>query len=66
MIRAGVAVVDITPPKGLLMAGFAARTEPAEGAHDRLTVRALAIEETVLVVADIIGFHHEMSARVRA
>ncbi|MEO1226977.1 MAG: alkaline ceramidase, partial [Pseudomonadota bacterium] len=37
-----------------------------EGAHDRLTVRALAIEETVLVVADIIGFHHEMSARVRA
>lgn len=66
MIRAGVAVIDITPPAGLLMAGFAARTEPAESAHDPLTVRALAIDETVLVVADVIGFHREMSARVRA
>ncbi len=66
MIRAGVAVIDITPPPGLLMAGFAARTEPAEGAHDPLTVRALAVDETVLVVADVIGFHQEMSARVRA
>lgn len=66
MIRAGVAVIEITPPPGLLMAGFAARTEPAEGAHDPLTVRALAIDETVLVVADVIGFHQEMSARVRA
>lgn len=66
MIRAGVAVIDITPPLGLLMAGFAARKEPAEGAHDPLTVRALAIDETVLVVADVIGFHQDMSSRVRA
>ena len=35
MIEAGVAVVDITPPAGLVMAGFGARTEPATGAHDR-------------------------------
>ncbi|MEM7445176.1 MAG: neutral/alkaline non-lysosomal ceramidase N-terminal domain-containing protein [Pseudomonadota bacterium] len=65
MIKAGVAVVDVTPDSGLLMAGFAARTKPAECAHDRLTVRALAINDTALVVADVIGFHHEMSARIR-
>ena len=42
MLKAGIAVVDITPPPGLAMAGFGARTEPALGAHDALTVRALA------------------------
>ena len=66
MIRAGIAVVDITPDSGLLMAGFAARTAPAEGANDPLTVRALAINDTVLLVADVIGLQRDMSARIRA
>ena len=30
-IEAGVAGVDITPPAGLAMAGFGARSEPATG-----------------------------------
>ena len=65
MIRAGAALVDITPPAGLLLSGFAARTEPATGAHDPLTVRAVAVDDTALVVADVIGLHGDMCARIR-
>lgn len=65
MIRAGVAIVDITPPAGLPLSGFAARTLPATGANDPLTVRALAVNDTAMVVADVIGLHGEMSARIR-
>jgi neutral ceramidase len=66
MIRAGVACVDVTPPTGLAMSGFAARAEPAIGAHDPLTVRAIVIDDTAVVVADVIGLHEEMSRRIRA
>jgi hypothetical protein len=65
VLRAGAAIVDITPPPGLLMAGFGARTAPATGAHDPLTVRALAVDDTAIVVADIIGIDQELSRRVR-
>jgi hypothetical protein len=64
-LRVGPAIVDITPPAGLQMAGFGARTEPAKGAHDALTVRAIAVNDTALVVADIIGIDQELSRRVR-
>ena len=66
MFSAGAAIVDITPPAGLAMSGFAARTEPATGAHDRLTARALAIDDTAIVVADVLGLHEAMSRRIRA
>jgi hypothetical protein len=65
MIRAGTALVDITPPAGLALSGFAARSEPALGAHDPLTVRAIVVEDTALVVADVIGLHGDMARRVR-
>jgi len=65
-VMAGAAVVDITPPPGLMMCGYAARTEPATGAHDPLTARALVINDTALVVADVLGFHAESCARIRA
>lgn len=61
----GVAVEDITPPPGLTMAGFAARVAPATGAHDPLTLRALAVGDTVLVIADVIGLHEDACARIR-
>ncbi|AJY44955.1 neutral/alkaline non-lysosomal ceramidase N-terminal domain-containing protein [Martelella endophytica] len=66
MIEAGAAVFDITPPPGLAMSGFAARRRPAEDVHDRLTVRALVIADTAVVVADVIGIDAAMSARIRA
>jgi len=66
MICAGAAKVDITPPAGAAMCGFAARIKPAIGSHDPLSVRALAVNGTAIVVADVIGLHGDMSARVRA
>ena len=65
MISAGAAVVDITPPAGLMMCGYAARTEPALGQHDPLTARALVVNDTAIVVADVLGFHEETCARIR-
>ncbi|ODT66838.1 MAG: alkaline ceramidase [Pelagibacterium sp. SCN 63-23] len=65
MIRAGAASIDITPPPGLAMAGFVARSAPASGAHDPLTARAIAVNDTALVVADVIGIDAAMSARIR-
>lgn len=63
---AGAAIVDITPTPGLAMAGFAARSLPAIGAHDELTVRAVAVGETALIVADVIGINAAMSGRIRS
>ena len=65
LVRAGVATVDFTPPPGLLLAGYAARTEPALGTHDPLTARALVVGDTALVVADVIGIHRLTSAHIR-
>jgi hypothetical protein len=48
------------------MSGFAARTERAAGAHNPITVRALAVDETVLVTVDACGLHEDFCARVRA
>jgi hypothetical protein len=66
MIMAGVAVVDITPPPGLLQAGFSVRTEPATGAHDPLTVRAIVVGDTAMVTVDVVGLNEDLTARVRA
>ncbi len=65
MIKAGAAVIDITPPPGLAMSGFAARSLPAKGVHDALTARAVVIDDTAVVVADVIGIDAGMSARIR-
>lgn len=65
MVRVGVSVVDITPPVGLAMTGFGARTLPAEGVHDPLTARALVIGDTAIVVADVLGIEAAMSERIR-
>lgn len=65
MIRAGAAKIDISPSPGLHLAGFAARTMPATGMHDPLTARAIAVEDTAIVVLDVIGLHEDMAARIR-
>lgn len=65
MIEAGVCIIDITPPAGLPMSGFAARTSCAAGTHDPLTVRALVIGDTAIAIADVIGIDAGLSHRVR-
>jgi hypothetical protein len=64
-LKGGVAVIDISPPPGLLLSGFAARSEPATGLNDPLTVRAVVLGQTAIVVADVIGIHEDMSRRIR-
>lgn len=66
MIEVGAAIVDITPPVGLAMAGFAARTSAATGTHDKLTARALVIDNAALVTVDVIGIDAALSQRVRS
>ncbi len=65
LVQAGAALIDMTPPAGLAMSGFAARTSPATGTHDPLTVRAVAVGDTALVVADAIGLHEDSCRRIR-
>lgn len=66
MIQVGAATIDITPPDGQAMAGYAARTGVAVGAHDALTVRALVVDDTAVVTIDVIGIDADFSARARA
>mgnify|MGYP006079006075 CR=1 FL=1 len=64
-IQAGAALVDITPADGLAMSGFAARVTPATGMHDPLTVRAVVVNDTAIVCADVIGLHEDSCRRIR-
>lgn len=57
-LLAGIAKADITPPPGLLMWGYSNRTDPATGALDPLTARALVLragETTVALVTLDLG-----------
>ncbi|MCX7846729.1 MAG: neutral/alkaline non-lysosomal ceramidase N-terminal domain-containing protein [bacterium] len=73
-LLAAAGCVDITPPPGLFMSGFAARVVPAVGSHDPLMARALMLSDgiisLVLISCDLIGFTpacaHAIRARVAA
>jgi neutral ceramidase len=66
LLLAGASIIDITPPPGLMMSGYAARTQPATGSHDPLTARAIAMGDTAIVVADVIGLHEDSCGRIRS
>ena len=58
--KVGVASAVITPPQPIWMAGYAARTKPAEGKAQDLFAKALAIEDNagsriVIVTLDLIS-----------
>ncbi|MDQ3622421.1 MAG: neutral/alkaline non-lysosomal ceramidase N-terminal domain-containing protein [Verrucomicrobiota bacterium] len=58
--KAGAAKVVITPGQPMLMAGYAARTKPAEGTAQELFAKALALEDghgkrLVIVTLDLVG-----------
>ncbi|MFH1572256.1 MAG: neutral/alkaline non-lysosomal ceramidase N-terminal domain-containing protein [Gemmatimonadota bacterium] len=59
-LRAGTAAVDITPPLTIPYLGYAPRQARFEGVHDRLSARALVLDDgehrIALVTADAIGF----------
>ena len=69
MIRAGISEVNITPPVGVSMCGFAARKGPSEAIHDELFARALVLDngetQVAIVGADVISFAPDLVNRIR-
>jgi neutral ceramidase len=69
--RAGLASVDITPPPGLWMAGYAARKEPSQGTAQVLHAKAIALEDAgghraVIVTLDVLGLTATVVDRIAA
>lgn len=70
MLRAGIAQIDVTPPVGVELSGYAGRTKPSQAVHDRLYARALVLESdrerVAIVSADLLGFAQDFVDRVRS
>jgi hypothetical protein len=69
--RAGVAAMDITPPAGVWMAGYAARKEAAQGAAQPLHAKALVLEDAAgrraaIVTLDLLGLTAPVVDRIAA
>ncbi len=69
-LQAGVAAVDITPPVGTPLAGFAARDHGSEGLHDPLHSKALVLDDGTtrlcLITNDVLGLSADLVGRIRA
>jgi hypothetical protein len=67
-LEAGVAVVDITPPKGYRMAGYYAERLNT-GTHDPLAARALVFRQgdrrAALVFCDLVGVPRDVAGKAR-
>ncbi len=67
--QVGVSTVDITPPVGIYLAGFAARQEPSTEVYHPLKATAVAIDDgqtpLLIVGAEILGFY-ERTEEVRS
>ncbi|HEX5103881.1 MAG TPA: neutral/alkaline non-lysosomal ceramidase N-terminal domain-containing protein, partial [Pirellulaceae bacterium] len=67
--KAGVAKVNITPAESMWMAGYAARTKPAEGKMTDLWAKCLVLEDpagerAVLVTLDLVGIERQHSQSI--
>jgi hypothetical protein len=67
--KAGATAVNITPEKFIWMAGYGARTKPAEGKFQDLYAKVLVLEDEqrkrlVFVTTDLVGISHELRAGV--
>ncbi len=69
-LRTGTAVIDVTPPVGTFMGGYASRDHGAEGVHDPLMAKALALTDgettVILLTCDIISFDYDFTDALRA
>jgi len=68
--KAGVAKVAITPGHNIWMAGYAARTKPADSKMHDLWAKALFVEDAsgnqaLLITSDLLGFSSGISGRIR-
>ncbi len=71
-INVGFGAVDLTPPPGLEMTGFSARTERAIGTHDSLLARIFYMEEAqgldsslLLITFDLIGLSQALVEQIK-
>jgi hypothetical protein len=68
-IKAGFAKVDITPPAGVWLSGYAARKKPSEAISDKLYAKAVVLDDgqnkIAIVSADLLWFPLEMTAEIR-
>jgi neutral ceramidase len=68
-MRVGISQVDITPPPGVELSGFAIRTQPSLGVLDPLFAKALYLEDEgerlLWMHCDLIGFTPEFVASFR-
>lgn len=69
MLNVGAAKTEITPAPGIPMAGYRARAGAAEGVHDPLFAKALALHDgeraLVLVALDVLSVDEELVAAIR-
>jgi hypothetical protein len=68
-LRAGAAVVDITPAGPVLMDGYGGRRDPSLSVQDPLFARVLVFEHegatAAIVACDLLGMHSEITGEVR-
>ncbi|OGV47644.1 MAG: hypothetical protein A2017_21790 [Lentisphaerae bacterium GWF2_44_16] len=66
---AGIVEMDITPPIGYWMGGYAARTEPSKMVHDSLILKILSLfdgrKRVIIVCADLVSFSNKFCSRVK-
>ncbi len=65
-IHAGTASIVITPEEPVMLAGYGSRNKPSEGVAVDLRARALALDDKILVTADIIGFGPVISRAIKS
>ncbi|MDA0709590.1 MAG: neutral/alkaline non-lysosomal ceramidase N-terminal domain-containing protein [bacterium] len=68
-LKAGAAAVNITPPIGISMCGFANRKEVSQSIHDDLHARVIVLANAqsrlVIITADVISFAPDLVTRIR-
>ncbi len=70
MLNAAAIEVDITPPVGVKMAGYAARLEASKGIHDPLKAQILLLEldaaRVIFISMDLLAVQAQFSKKLRA
>ncbi|GEM_PF-929601 len=69
--RAGAAEVDVTPPIGSVLAGYAGRTQPSTHVLDPLRAQCLVLDDgrgrrCALITMDLIGIGHDLVVETRS
>ena len=68
-LRAGIAKVDITPAKPVMLGGYGLRTGPSSGVYGPVFVRALVFDDgsqrIVLIESDVVDYSHHLEIRKR-